>query len=560
MDSKYNLLPSPLVAVTYEDVFGELKDVTSIEKLMRELPMVVVLHHVLRRQLSVHFTMYAREQHDLLLEELCNDLDKPERTNLYRFRNRNKDRVILYNTDSTIRMCFEALVHGYNLDDDDKELSATRDEAVDIGKTYTLCNSELVKAQTIRGDMSETLLLVDLKSSEFKFHKDPKAALYKACQFFDFCEKSPIYKVYLKAFCIDYGINDWREYLGRLLTLFHDTINTHAIKIDKNDYASISFLGQFAVDIEKIKSIGQWSNPDALKYFREHFLVHFNGGVLFVISPDFIVDKMYQGLKFMFFSSIVKHGIKNPKGKDFSELPQFTQQLGQDFSETSLAYTLFKKALTGKVDSLITGTELKSGGFPDGEPDLYIRKGRSLILVEVKDLLFPDSVRNSNNVDEIINHIKKRICAYPEKPHKGFGQILDNIERLLNGLFDSHDSCAKDVEVIFPVVMTTDNAFSAIGINSEIVKQAIDIMTKLGDKFGKRFISIPIILDVDTLINLAYKLSQGVIDIFDVFWDYITKSRAGIIPFKVYAYENFQKGLKISTEENAFLFGDIFNS
>lgn len=560
MDNKENLLPSPLVAVTYEDVFGKVKDNTSIEKLMMELPMVVVLHHVLRRQLSIHFTMYAREPHDSLLDELCNDLDKPERTNLYRFRRRNKDRVILYNTDSTIRICFEALVHGYNLDDDDKELSATRDEAVDIGKAYTLCNTELVKAQKVRGDMSETLLLVDLKSSEFKFHKDPKAALYKAFQFFVFCEKSPIYKEYLEAFYIDYKINDWREYLGRLLTLFHDTINTHAIKIDKNDYASISFLGQFAVNIEELKTIGRWANPEALKYFREHFLVHFSGGIFFVISPDFIVDKMYQGLKFMFFSSIVKHGIKNPKGKEFDKLPQFTQQLGQDFSETSLAYTLFKKALTGKVDCLITGAGLKSGGFPDGEPDLYIRKGRSLILVEVKDLLFPDSVRNSDNVNEIINHIKTRICAYPEKPHKGFGQILDNIERLVNGLFDSHDSCAKDVEVIYPVVMTTDNAFSAIGINSEIAKQANDIMTNLGDKFGKRFISIPIILDIDTLINLAYKLSQGVIDIFDVFFDYIKTSRAGIIPFKVYAYENFQKGLDISTEENTFLFGDIFNS
>ncbi len=103
-------------------------------------------------------------------------------------------------------MCFEALVHGYNLDDDDNELSATRDEAVDIAKAYTLCNTDLVKAQTVQGDVSETLLLVDLKSSEFKFHKDPKAALYKACQFLEFCEKSSIYKVYLEAFCVDYRI------------------------------------------------------------------------------------------------------------------------------------------------------------------------------------------------------------------------------------------------------------------------------------------------------------------------------------------------------------------
>ncbi len=40
-----------------------------------------------------------------------------------------------------------------------------------------------------------------------------------------------------------------------------------------------------------------------------------------------------------------------------------------------------------------------------------------------------------------------------------------------------------------------------------------------------------------------------------MFIDYIKTSRAGVIPFKVYAYENFQKGLDISKEENMFLLG-----
>lgn len=457
-------------------------------------------------------------------------------------------------------MCFEALVYGFELESNDDQLAPTREEAVNIGKAYALCNKEFVESQKIGGDISETLLLVDLKSSEFKFHKDPKSALYKGCQFFEFCENNPIYKEYLDAFCADYQIGDWREYLGRLLTLFSDTINTHAIKIDKTDINSIKFLSQYSVNTDVLKAIGKWSNPEALKYLRNHFLIRFTGERYFVVSPDFIVDKMYQSLKFMFFETIKKHGIKNPQGKNFTELYHFTQQLGQDFSETSLAYTLFNNALADKIDCLISGAEFKRRGFTDGEPDLYIRKGKSLIFVEVKDLLFPDSVKKSNSVTEIVNYIKSRICKYSEKPHKGFGQILDNVERLVNGTFDSYDAGAKDVNVIYPVIMTTDNAFSALGINSEIVKQASAIMKNLGDRFGKRFISIPIILDIDTLINLAYKFSCGEIDLFEVLFDYIRTSQSGLNPFKVYAYEKFQKGINFSREENRFLFGDIFPS
>lgn len=69
-----NQFPSPLIVVTYEDIFGELTNETSLESLMTELPMIVVLHHILSRQLSVHFTMYARQPQDKLLDELCNDI------------------------------------------------------------------------------------------------------------------------------------------------------------------------------------------------------------------------------------------------------------------------------------------------------------------------------------------------------------------------------------------------------------------------------------------------------------------------------------------------------
>lgn len=551
-----NISPKALIAVSYSDIFGKGDD--DITGILKELPMIVVLSYILKLHLTIHFSMYARDPHNKILDELCQDLYKPERTNLYRFRKQHDNHVILYNTDSTLRMCFETLKFGYDLDNNDSQLTPTREEAIEIAKAYALCNRDWIESQKIESDVPATMLMLDLPFSEFKFHKDVKAAMYKASQFFQFCKGNQVYDNYLAAFLKDYGVNDWLEYVGRLFTLFHHSINKFVIQVNSKDVNTIKFFSNFTINRESIRMIDGWNNPGALQYLRNHFLIPFTNGIYYIISPDLIVDKIYQGLKFMFFDSIKRHGVLQPNGKPFDKLPQFTDKLGDDFSEVALAYPLFNKCLSGRVDHIITGATFKQYGLNDGEPDLYIRLGKSLILIEIKDLLFKREIQSSSSSSEITNYINSRICKYPEKPHKGFGQIIDNIERLVNGEFNKFDPDSSQVNVIYPVIVTTDNAFSAFGVNAEIVKRASEIMSNIGNKFGRRFISIPIILDIDTLINLSYLLSTGELDLFQIFNDYILQCRGGLIPFKAFAHERYLKGRVLTREESIFLFGTVF--
>ena len=550
-----DISPKALIAVSYSDIFG--KSDGDITEILKELPMIVVLSYVLKLHLTIHFSMYARYPHNKILDELCQDLYKPERTNLYRFRKQHDNHVILYNTDSTLRMCFETLKFGYDLDNGDIQITPTRDEAIDIAKAYALCNRDWIESQKIESDIPATMLMLDLPVSEFKFHKDVKAAMYKASQFFQFCKGNQVYDNYLAAFLEDYGINDWVEYIGHLFTLFSHSINNFAIQVDSKDVNTIKFFSNFTINRDSIRKIDNWNNPEALQYLRNHFLIPFTNGIYYIISPDLIVDKIYQGLKFMFFDSIQRHGILQQNGKPFEKLPQFTDKLGDDFSEIALIYPLFNKSLSGRVDHIISGASFKQNGLNEGEPDLYIRLGKSLMLIEIKDLLFKREIQSSSP-SEIANYINSRICKYPEKPHKGFGQIIDNIERLVNGELDNFDPVASQVNVIYPVIVTTDNAFSALGVNAEIINKASEIMSNLGNKFGRRFISIPIILDVDTLINLSYLLSTGELDLFQIFKDYILQCRGGLIPFKAFAYERYLKGRVLTREESKFLFGTVF--
>lgn len=555
--SPKELIPQILVAVSYYDIFSKDDNKPTIGEVFKELPMMVVLTYVLKQHLSVHFSMYASEPHKRILDELCRDLYKVERTNLYRFRRRN-NRAFLYHTESTLRMCFETLKYGYDLEEGDDQLQPTREEAINIAKAYTLCNTDWIESQKLEADTYQTMLMLDLPVSEFKFHKDVKAATYKASQFFLFCENDPTYKKYLAAFYQDYCVQNWRDYLGRLFMLFTQSINQVKIEVCNADVETINFYNHFVINIDDLRQIKGWESPEALLYLRNHFLFHVTGGIYYIISPDLIVDKIYQGLKFMFFETIKKHNLLQPDGKPYKEFPQFTHRLGMDFSEISLAYRLFDKALKGNVDCILSGEMLRQAGIKDGEPDLYIRKGDALILVEIKDLLFDSKKLSSGIVSDVHNYIFSRICKYPEKPHKGFGQILDNIDRLVSGGFNNVDASASDVKTIYPVIVTTDNAFSALGVNATIVTKATEIMQSLGDKFGKRFISIPIIFDIDVLVNLAYRLSKGELDLFNVLWEYITQCQGGTIPLKAYVHEQYLKSYNNSKDEILFLFGAIF--
>ena len=55
--------------------------------------------------------------------------------------------------------------------------------------------------------------------------------------------------------------------------------------------------------------------------------------------------------------------------------------------------------------------------------------------------------------------------------------------------------------------MTTDSAFSSLGVNAIVIAAFNKILNEKGYKFGDVFLSVPVIIDFDTLIKLGYMLS-----------------------------------------------------
>ena len=184
-------------------------------------------------------------------------------------------------------------------------------------------------------------------------------------------------------------------------------------------------------------------------------------------------------------------------------------------------------------------------------------------MVEYKDLIISDSIKHSGDINLIKKTIIERICLDTEildkkgnvkRKQKGVGQILDSISRLMGNEYDKLDSSLKNVKKIFPIVVTTDITFSALGINLLIIKETEDLIRRYADilKDKEIFIFTPIIIDLNNLIDYAFLFNTGKADFFQSLEDYIRINNGNLQSFDVYVKDRLLP-IRNSKEEVQFL-------
>ena len=206
------------------------------------------------------------------------------------------------------------------------------------------------------------------------------------------------------------------------------------------------------------------------------------------------------------------------------------------YSESSAEVTMF------------TGEQLQQNGVV-GEPDLYLRIENTLYLFEYKDVTLGDKIKYSQNIDEIRQGICDKICKYGKK-NKGAGQLLYNIKRIFQeGLMNELDSNVSCVSKVYPIILTTDRSFSAIGVNALVIREFSNMITR-NPVEGKVFISVPIIMELDTMILCAKELHNGTMVLSDVLDEYLLEKNR-LTPFSAYVYDKYIKTkIPEQSEEN----------
>lgn len=547
--------PDVIVCMGYDSFYDDY-DKVDVHEILKGIPSVVALRFVAENLEKVLYSQSDTRNHIQLIREYCQYVPKEIKEKIWKYLRTTPD-CELYETYGCSLLYGLILQNFTPYDEGDDYAELCKDEYEKLFKALTYCNKRWTDEQEIGAKMPNVVdmsIRIDMPVVEFKRYKNFMYQIYKTIPFFEFLESDTYYNTQvLPAFYADHRVTHWREYIARIMNLYSQSLKTCILDVSVGTNEDFYFFEQYAANPNDAECANLWEGHNAISYLRNHFLYPIGEKKFLLLNANFLIDKIYQGVKFDLFSSISRHGLKRRDGEDYDGLPNFSSIIGEEFSESHLLYAYMQKTFSGKYSALYTGEELKAKHVP-AEPDLYMRVGKSLFLFEFKDLSLGDTIRYSTDINKIKDGIKDRICLYTDRKRKGAGQLHKTIENIVNHSMDVIDPDVRHVETIYPIVVVTDRAFSAIGVQNFVVAESNKFPTI--DFNG--LITIPIVVDFDALINLSYRFHEGKLQIEEVIKDYLLSGRARLTPFMAYVEDTYWRGKKgMSEAEIKFLYGDM---
>ena len=556
MKQKHNpYYPDIIVCMGYDSFYDDY-DKVDVHEILKGIPSVVALKFVAENLEKVLYSQSDTRKHIQLIRDYCQYVPKEIRDKIWKYLRTNQESE-LYETYGCSLLYGLILQNFTPQEEDDDCNELCEDEYEKIFKALTYCNKRWTYEQEVNAKIPNVIdmsIRIDMPVVEFKRYKNFMYQIYKTIPFFEFLESDTYYNTQvLPAFYADHRVTHWREYIARIMNLYSQSLKTCMLDVSAGTNEDVHFFEQYAANPKDPECANLWEGHNAISYLRNHFLYPIGEKKFLLLNANFLIDKIYQGVKFDIYHSIVKHDIKKRNGEDYGGYPVFSSILGEEFSESHLLYTYMMKTFSGKYSALYTGEELKARKVP-AEPDLYMRIGKSLFLFEFKDLSLGDTIRYSSDINKIKEGIKDRICLYTKKKKKGAGQLHKTVENIVDHSMDAIDPDVQQVERIYPIVVVTDRAFSAIGVQNFITAES--------EKFPtidfRGLITIPIVMDFDALITLSYRFHEGALELEDVIKDYLLRGRARLTPFLAYVEDTYWRGKKGMPEaEIKFLYGDM---
>jgi hypothetical protein len=451
-----------------------------------------------------------------------------------------------------------------NYDPSNRNLTDT--DKRQIFKAYLFCSHVWLDHQQkdIKGlTKIELSLRVDLPIVEFKTYKDFKSQLYKASRFFLFCEKNELFGKFAQWFFNDRGFVDASDYLMKIFNLFSHTTHHPTpvyIGVTQEQVSSTQFFDQYVIN--PVDFTQAWDRQEVLR-LRNSFMLKIpdadTGGFKYmVLNSMLLIDKLYQGMMFDFADSVINHGGGYANGTPFKNKGDFNGLLGEVFSERHILYDTMELAFPQSQYIKLSGEQMKNKGVV-GEPDYCLIDDHRMFLFEYKDVMLNDAIKQSTDIDSIKTTILDRVCKLEGKRQKGAGQILKSIDNFFNHkALDVMGVDISGIKEVFPIVVTTDTSFNALGVNALVKQEFARLKKESGISIPVRVLS-PVIMDFDTLFNLIIPLREQRLNMGNLLYQYINKCSHpyfSTMPFCGFVNDDIRVPL-LKKEDIQVIFGDL---
>ena len=318
----------------------------------------------------------------------------------------------------------------------------------------------------------------------------------KAMYLFEFIESREETKPMLVEFENYYAVENWKEYLNRLLPIAFLAVqavkegNIDLVVPQDDKYESNCTF------IEKLIVSDQDSIVDYdYKIIRAQPLYKIDEGKYRLIFPLYVYEKIFRGLYFKFYE------LNNLQSAE-TQISNWRSFYCDNFSEQKLVYEVLNRIYKNRYINF-NGKEMREAGL-DGEPDYYIRNGNNVFLFESKDILIRADVKQSADFDMYEAELKKRLF-YEEKEgrikNRAILQLIHNISRLLKNEFTVDTNYKRKSLKIYPILLVHSGQFNTVGLNVILNSWFQEKLEKLNkDGVATDGVRQVVIVDIDTII------------------------------------------------------------
>ena len=322
---------------------------------------------------------------------------------------------------------------------------------------------------------------------------------YKSFCFFKYV--SIEYRPYLKEFINRLGFNSVGEYLNSFSKIGMSIANTdntapmlrrlnYIVPKEGIDHTHLKKLSANLLSQTEFKLVDIKKAPLCYAQNRNGYIV---------IDYNYINKKMFRGAFFEICheTSLTTSFALTAKQRN-TIFNNYSQKVSNEF-EKSYFMPVMKLFNTGNKATIHFDNGSKS------VPDCYMRVGNRVFLFEYKAYVFPEEHIVEPNFEKMKKYLDNRFVQSDTKSSKGVGQLLKQLDCIINKEFHFDSSLYKVHKesglYIYPIIIYNDFNFSMPGFNTYLNNKLMEELPKLQ---GDRMNIYPLVMtNLETIMDMA---------------------------------------------------------
>jgi hypothetical protein len=254
-----------------------------------------------------------------------------------------------------------------------------------------------------------------------------------------------------------------------------------------------------------------------------------------IIDPFFIMDKFTTSVKFILKEVYNKHNNLSDKSRDFF-----------NFYNTKFSEEYLMKGVLDKIFCQKYFIKMKNTNIVKGKPDYYCRIDKRIFLFEYKDNLISKEIKISDDIDKILDLLRRNYLIDSKGKPIGIGQLVNHIKSINDRVFEYDDVNNSKVYTIYPILILSNRMLEIHGVNYILNKWFKESVSTL--QIRKLVIKDLVVIDIDTFIFYQNNFKED-IRVFQEQLDFHIKAMSNNHKGYGNNYEEFEYNMKKKIEK-----------